>query len=283
MRILIILFAFASLFLFSCQKEVDFAARNTNGGGTTSGSMLVKTVAKSGTDSLVTLYTYNGNKKLINEKVTGTDQGNDINKEYRYYRNGAGIITHYVIISPDLISVGIDSITTVVHYNSSTSRYTSYVIRISITGFSFLDSSNFVYDASGKITREELYESPSGAGNDYYLSGKANYTYAANGNIAQLDIYDIDQAGTLSFVGTSKYSYDTKTSPIHLDNEAFAIGHTQWVSANNIISGQLIDSDPTNNQTLVTSYVYNSDNKPSTSISTISPDNVVINTAYYYQ
>ncbi len=285
MRIFLTLLAFVSLFLFSCQKEADFANRNNSGGGgsNTSGTMLVKTVEKSGSDSTVTVYTYNANKKLVNEKIVGTDQGTDVSNEYRYYRNTSGIITHYVQINPELVAVGIDSVTTIVHYNSSSSRYTSTVMEISIPGFSLLDSTVFIYDASGKIIREDFYEGLTGV-SGYYLSGKLNFSYSANGNISQVEIIDIDAGGTQTPVGTTAYTYDTKTSAIHFDNEAFAIGHPEWISANNPTNGQLTDaSDPSNNQTITFSYTYNSNNKPATSITKILPDNVTINTTYFYQ
>lgn len=157
MRILIALFAFTSFFLFSCQKEIDFGTGSNNSGGSGGNkpaTLLIKKVDKTGADSLVTLYTYNSDKKVINIKVTGTDHGTPVDKEYRYYRNASGIVTQYSTIDADLIAVGVDSITTIVFYNSSTSRYAGYLININVTGFVLLDSSVYVYDGSGKSLKK---------------------------------------------------------------------------------------------------------------------------------
>jgi hypothetical protein len=289
MRIIIALSALTSLFLFSCQKEADFANGNSGGNGGNTGNpsdeLLVKTVQKIASDSLVTTYGYNANKKLISLKQVGIDdQGDFVDREYHYHRTASGIITDYSIIDAELLAAGIDSVRTIVHYNSSTSRYTSYVLKIDILGFSLLDSSVFVYDGSGKIVGENVYESPSGSGNDYYLSGKLNYSYSANGNISQLDIRDLDLSGTEIFSAITKISYDTKINPLHFNNEALAMGHPEWISGNNIANEQLSDSNgPADDQTVTITYTYNAGNKPKTSVTTVMPDNITVNTSFYYQ
>jgi hypothetical protein len=280
---MLLLLILVILILSSCQKEVDYANRTNNGNNTNTENLLVKTVAKTGTDSIVSIYTYNADKKLINLKITGRDQGADVDREFRYYRNAAGIITHYSAISADLVSVGLDSLLTVVHYNTAISQYTSYVLNINIPGFTLLDSSAFVIDGSGRIVEEDVYESPSGTGNDYYFTGKAIYTYS-NGNMTGLDLHNFDQSGTEVFTGHTKYQYDSKINPLRFGNEGLAMGHSDWVSAGNVASGQLSDSNgPVDDQTLTISYTYNNDNKPATSIATILPDNIVTNTTFYYQ
>lgn len=285
MRILIPLVAFASLCLFSCQKEVDFANNNGNGGngGNTSGTMLVKIVQKNGSDSLVSSYAYNSDKKIINLKIAGVDSGTQQNTEYRYYRNASGIVTHYSIIDSSLAASGIDSIVTVVHYNSSTSRYTGYVINVNVSGFILLDSAAYVYDGSGKIIEEDLYESPTGTGTDYYFSGKLNYSYV-NGNISELDIHDFDQSGTETFTASNKITYDSKTNSFSAGNEGFPLGHPEWVSVNNIAGEQLSDSNgPADDQTVSYNYAYGSNNKPQTAVVSVVPGNSVFNFSYYYQ
>lgn len=285
MRIFAATIVCISLFFISCQKEADYANGNngSNGRVGSSSTLLVKTVKKSGSDSFVTTYGYNANKKLIIVKELGPDgQGNFINAEYHYHRNASGIVTDYSIIDADLVANGIDSIVTIVHYSSS--RYTSYVLSINVSGFVLLDSSVFVYDASGKIVGENLYESPSGAGNDYYLSGKIVYTYSS-GNISRLDIHDLDASGAETFTAsTFNINYDAKVNPIILGNEGFALGHPEWACQNNIISEQLSDSNgPADDQTVTSVYTYNSENKPGTNTTTVVPDNTVTNVTYYYQ
>jgi len=284
MRIRIALFTLASIILFSCQKEADYANGNNTsggGGGNTPATTLVRTVSKNGADSVVTVYTYNASKKLINEKITGKSQGIDVGNEYKYYRNASGIITKFVQINVDLASQGIDSVTTIVNYNSSSSRYTSTVSTITYSGFTVLDSTVFLYDASGKVIESDLYLGIPLLGG-YDLAVKFKYIYA-NGNITQYDVYDLT-SGTEDHVATTKYTFDNKTSPIIFNNEAFAIGHPDWVSVNNATKVELLDlTDPTNNYTIAIAYNYNSTNRPVTSINTTTPGGIVDNVTYYYQ
>ncbi len=231
---------------------------------------------------MVTTYKYNASKRVINLKITGTDQGTPVSTEYRYYRNSSGIITYYSIIDADLLALGIDSIRIDVH--SSASKYTSYVTRLIVPGFILLDSSVFVYDGQGKIIREDLYESPSGTGNDYSSLSKANYSYTANGNISQFDYHEFDNTGAEVFWAMTKVGYDSKTNPMLFDNEAFPVGHYEWVCPNNFVNQQLSSSNgPSEDQTVTTTYTYNSNNRPVTGIIKVMPDNTTINLAFYYQ
>jgi hypothetical protein len=159
------------------------------------------------------------------------------------------------------------------------------VINVNVPGFILLDSSAFVYDGSGKISGENVYESPSGSGNDYYLTGKIYYTYSTSGNLTSIDIHDLDQSGAETFrATTSGINYDSNVNPIITDFECFAVGRQQWISPNNITSEQLSDSNgPADNQTVTTSYAYNSDNKPATSVTTVAPGSTTVYTTYYYQ
>jgi len=287
MRTLTTLLTVAVLVLVACQKEVNFATNNGSDGGNNSGSLLVKMVAKTGSDSLVNTYGYDANKRAIDIKTFGIDQGTPTNKEYRIYRNSAGIITQYSTIDADLVAQGLDSFVTVVHYDASHSRYTSYVISVNASGFILLDSSTYVYDGSGNIVEEDVYESPSGLNSDYYYTGKVIYTYS-NGNITELDIHDVDQTGVETFSAKNVITYDSKTSPYHFGIEGFPLGHQEWVTPNNIAGETLSDSGgAADNQTVSWVYVYNSEGKPASAVVTYvsanPSDNFVSNFSYYYQ
>jgi hypothetical protein len=159
------------------------------------------------------------------------------------------------------------------------------VIKINVPGYVLLDSSVFVYDGAGRILGDNFYESQSGAGNDYYLSGKLNYSYSTEGNVNTYVIHDYDQSGAEVFTATvSNINYDSKVNPVNLQNEGFALGHYEWASPNNMVSAQSGDSNgPADDQTITYTYTYNSNNKPATSTVKIMPDNSVGNTTYYYQ
>jgi hypothetical protein len=286
MRITILLFSLITVFLFSCQKEVNWitTGNNSGGGSNTTGILLTKMVLKTGLDSMVYTYGYNASKKIISMKQEGIDdQGDDVNNEYHYHRNASGMVTDYSIISPDLVFYGIDSITVIVHSNSS--RYTSYVINVNIPGYILLDSSSFVYNSSGKIIGEDLYESPSGDGSDYYLAEKVNYSYTTRGDLSSLEIHDFDQSGTETFTAsTFNINYDSKVNPIYAGNEGFALGQLSWVSPNNVVSQQLQDSNGSvDDQSVTFTYTYNNNDRPQTCVINVMPDNTVTNISYYYQ
>jgi hypothetical protein len=292
MKKILFLFPLAAIVLFSCEKEIDFINAGGSGGeGSTSGNTLVKTVSKTGTDSIVTIYTYNAAKKLVNEKMTGMSGTFNAANEVRYYRNASGVLTHFVQINPNLVMAGIDSVTTYVHYNTSTSRYTSTVAELSLFGFSVLDSTALVYDAGGKVIRTDLYQSLPLITPGYELSAKTQYTHAANGNITQLDLSTHDPAtGTDDPVSTIKYIFDTKTSALNAAamfstlNEVFAIGHGDWISVNNATKIEIIDiATPANNQSSTVTYTYNSSNRPVAGVNTRSPGGIIDNLSFYYQ
>src|SRR5688572_197459 len=122
--------AIITLFLFSCKKEKSFDPNNPNGGGGGStDSLLEKTVTQTdGGDSLVITYIYDSQKKFIGYSAEESYQGDFYHREEKFIRNSQGIIQKIVVKSFDLALLGIDSVFYAVHYNTSTSRYTSSVL-----------------------------------------------------------------------------------------------------------------------------------------------------------
>jgi len=287
MRKNLILYVVLAVILASCQKEVDFTVPGSGGnggggGGGTTGNRLVKTVSKTATDSVVTVYTYNSNGKVINEKITGMDGGQDVSNEYRYYRNGSGIITRTVQINPSLAAQGIDSVINKVNHNGT--RYTSDVSSLSLFGFTVNDSTVHVYDASGKVIRDEEYQEFAGV-SPYELTLKIVYTYDVAGNVKQMDFYSHD-ASTSSddLIGTLKYTFDSKTAAVNFGTDAIGLGRVDQVSVNNPIKAEFIDaSDPANNFTLNFTFTYNSNNRPSTGTQTQTPGGATKNLSFFYQ
>lgn len=281
MRKLLVIIPILSIVLFSCQKEIDFV-NGGGGGGSASGNRLVKTVSKTGSDSVVTVYTYNSNGKLINVKSTGMSGGQDAGNEDRYYRNGSGIITRVVQLNPNFASAGIDSVITIVHYAGS--RYTNDVTSLSLFGFTVNDSTVHVYNASGKVIEDDEYQELVGV-QPYELTTKTLYTYDAAGNVTQMDLYSHDAAtNTDDLVATLKYTFDNKTAAISYGVDAIGVGQVDLVSVNNIIKAEFIDhSDPANNFIFDFTYSYNSNNRPATGTQTQTPGSLVSNLSFYYQ
>ena len=273
-----------ALLLFSCQKEIEFDFGNGGGGGGggAKDGLLIKAVSRSGTDSIVASYTYDGSKRLLSEKVIGNSQAIDVGSDLRIIRNGAGIITGLVQKAAAFQQAGIDSVITKVYYSQGTSRYIATASEISLFGFTVKDSTVLVYDGSSKVIREDMYQSDPLAGN-YVLSFKTEYSSAANGNLDSFKQYDLT-SGTPDLVATVTYTYDTKVNPLQLNSEAFIIGRPVFISANNVGVAQFDDiTDPANNITITNTYTYNSFNKPSTGFSTQNPGNMVSDNTFYYQ
>ncbi len=289
MKKLKLIFPLFAIFLFSCQKEIKFL--NGNGGGGTTGNRIVKTVSKTGADSVVTIYTYNSSGKLINEKSVGMSGTFDAGNEVRYYRNGSGILTRFSQINPNLVVVGIDSIVTNVYYNASSSRYTTSVFKISFMGFSITDSSVLIYDGAGKLIRADEYQNIPLVTTGYELVAKTNYSYDAIGSITQMDIYSHDAAtSTDDLEGTYKYTYDTKSNAfdavamLSQKYEAIVTDHIEWVSIHNVNKFEFFDLiTPANNFTFDFIFTYNSNNKPVTATGTQTPGGATQTGAFYYQ
>src|SRR4026208_325814 len=118
----------------SCQKEIDWGLGGNNK------ELLVKVVSKTGNDSTVTNYTYDGSQRLIREKISGIAQGIDLDNDLKIYRATDGVITRTVQSSALLAGTGVDSIVTRFNYNTSSKRYTSSLVTLTVLGVTVTDS-----------------------------------------------------------------------------------------------------------------------------------------------
>lgn len=250
----------ASLIFVGCQKEIDWGTRSAD-------QLLVKIVAKSGTsDSTITVYSYNAQRKLIKEQVNSSVAGMSSQVELIINRDASGVITSSVQKSPDLLMAGIDSL--VIRYNYNNNRYTSGVFSLNLMGISFTDSTLYTYDANGRII-----------GDQHLLTSsllplpipipipilKNVYTYSADGKnlIKQEQSAPSTPGGPLTPVSEQTYTYDTQINPLIFLNEAIILNRTGWFNANNVLVSQLTNTlDPTLNQTFDNTYRYNTSNKP---------------------
>ena len=141
------------IFLYSCQQGVDYAERNNPGN-----ELLVKTVNRTGDDSIVTNYSYDQARRLVREKrdglFHGTNRGNDI----LLVRNNAGILQKMIEKAPYLQAVGVDSVLTEYAYDYSQKRYTYCIITTLQQGVSVRDSIVFIYDQAGKIVVDDHFQ-----------------------------------------------------------------------------------------------------------------------------
>src|SRR5579875_848858 len=113
--------ALATLFI-SCKKEKSY-----EGGALSSDSLLVKTVAQAGTDSIVYTYGYDASRRLISRNYVYAVQGTNDNEQLTIRRNSQGIILQLIKKSDSLKAQGLDSLVYNVHYDAGKGRYTSQV------------------------------------------------------------------------------------------------------------------------------------------------------------
>ena len=280
MRVITTLSVLFVILLASCQKEIDWGLNTT-----TPDKLLVKLFQKTGSDSTTIVFTYNTAKQLIEEKTTGVSGANNLDNDFKIYRTASGIIDRTVQVAAALSQAGIDSVVTKYNYNSATSKYTSAVFSINLGGFNVTDSTVFTYDASGKITMDEHYQSMAGFP-AAILSLKNQYTYSADG----LSLLSIQQSapstlgGPLSPVATQTFTYDTKKSPLILKNEAILLTRTGYFSNQNATKATLSNTiDPTADFNLDITYRYNTANTPDSSFSRRTPGGGVTASKYFYQ
>jgi hypothetical protein len=249
----------ATVFLAACQKEIDW------GTGGSANQLLVKVVAKSGsTDSTITTYRYNAQRKLVGESVVGVTGGNTIQTDLILYRNASGVITQAVQKSPDLVAAGIDSILT--RFNYANNRYTSGVFSLSLQGLSFTDSAVYTYDANERIIGDQHFLKSSLFPLPIPIVILKNvYTYSADGKnlIKQEQSAPNTPGGPLAPVSSQTYTHDAKVNPLLLLNEAIILNRGGWFNANNVLTNQFASvSNPTQNFTIDNTYRYNASNKP---------------------
>jgi hypothetical protein len=248
------------MFIASCQKEIDWGV-----GGASANQLLVKVVAKSGAnDSTITTYTYNAQRKLIREVVVALTGGTAVQAELIITRNSAGMITQSVLKSPDLAATGIDSILT--RYYLSNNRYASGVFTLNLMGLSFTDSAVYSYDANERIISDQHLLKSSLFPLPIPIPILKNvYTYSADGKnlMKQEQSAPSTPGGPLAPVSSQTYTFDTKTNPLILLNEAIILTRPDWFNANNVLTNQFASvADPTQNFTLDNTYRYNAANKP---------------------
>lgn len=275
---------FSILFFVSCQKEIDWGL----GGGTTSNPLLVKIKSQTGTDTTQLEYYYDASKRIIREKTTGMSGGTNLDNDLIIKRNSSGILTTIVQKAAALLAAGIDSIETRFNYNTTTSKYSSSVFQLTIAGITVTDSAVYSYNAGGRITDDAHYLQVSGLPIPIppVLSLKNYYIYSASGS--NLDSVKQDAAttpgGPLSPVSSQAYTYDNKTNPLIILNEAVLLARTGLYNTNNATKTSVANTiTPANDFTMDYTYKYNSAGKPDSAYGTRTPGGAVTATKYFYQ
>lgn len=268
-----IIFFVLAIGLFACTKE-----KSIEGG--VKQSLLMKVVAKLGTDSLVDAYGYDGGNRLISYATSIHIQGNVLLSQATFERAGSGVIQKATLSSNQSVS----QIQYTLNYNTANSRYTSAITTHMVSGQTIKDSIAFTYDAAGKIMqKEEFYDDGFSAG--YVEDNKTVYTYDGDGNVIKATDYLFDETtGTYKQTAESVYEYDTRINPLRLTIEAFLVNEPERASPNNVIKMTYTDAaDATQNETVSTAYTYNTDNKPNTASVLYKSIGVPFAATFFYQ
>lgn len=285
MKKLLFILPLIAVISFSCQKEIDWGL---GGSTSTANQLLVKINSKMGTDSTLLEYFYDANKRIIREKTTGMAAGQDLGNDLVINRNSSGNITSTIQKAAALTAAGIDSVVTRYNYSTATSRYTSSVFDLAIPGFAVTDSAVYTYDANGRITSDAHYLAIGGLPIPLppILALRNTYTYSASGT----NLVNVSQdaattpGGPLSPVSAQVFTFDAKSNPLIIQNEAVLLARTGLYNANNPAKAVVTNTvSPANDFTMDYTYKYNAAGKPDSSYGTRTPGGAITASKYFYQ
>ncbi len=285
----LIKWALPVLLLSACGKELsvdstDPGYSGNGGGGSTNGGLLTKVVAASSIDTSTTEYTYDVNKRLIKEtylSTSGSLGGMQASYEFRIYRNSAGIITKYTYLTSELAGSGLDSLVYEARYNSANARYTAIVSYAYETGFDpeVYDSTVFVYNTGGKITKSDTYVNAFGT---FEKISSNDFTYDASGNLGTNTQAVDNGTGVVPFMKLG-FSYDGKKAAITLPYlDAVALNNLSYSNSQNVLKTNITvySGGAPQSFEVASTYKYNSNNQPS-SANLVSQNGIQTATYFY--
>jgi hypothetical protein len=273
-----------SLFLLaSCSKELSL---DSGGAPTLTTNLLVKIVYDYGDDSSQVEYSYDANKRLIGQKISGSIQGFTVQSEIRLVRNASGLITQIIKKDPNLVAGGIDSLVTVLNYDITAARYSSRVTRFLTSNVLITDSISLVYNSSGKLSREDEYIAAASLGNVYVPLSRTELTWDLLGNVSQVSYSeaDISTGAPLQLFYVNGFTYDEKKNALQIPiNEAYGTGFYDMAGPNNVLKSVYNDKiSQTDSYTLDYLYEYNAKSKPASGVLTQTPDNATTGLRFTY-
>lgn len=263
------------LFLYSCKKN---ASNDSVPQPIVQSNLLTKIVSKSGNDSVITEYSYDTGKRLVFEKVTKVTSGAIERSSLKIVRDNSGIVTQTTEIADYLIASGVDSI--VILFANVAGKYTSSVFKIRQGGITVWDSTSYLYDAAGRIIRDQHFQKVSGV--PFTQIYKNEYVYSSAGNLDSIKQSDFS-GGVYTLSYSLAFNHDSKLNPLQLQNDAIILYHFWLLGANNATKTQAFHSNPSYNNSITIVYTYRSDNRPLTSVTTKMPSGNISNETYFYQ
>lgn len=255
------------LVLAACQRDNSFLGRVTDSG------LLVKQVDKVGNDSTVTVFIYNPDNQLIEERsVSNVTNGSGVveTKSFfaRYIRNEAGNITE--IISNGFLG------------DLSTSIDTTFHVQYTTQGqVRMIDSTiEYIYNIAGQVIKTNYFNH---AG-DPEPAVFGTWAYSPSGNLTQVYFFKRENNGSYGFNIGYNFQYDTKVNPLYDDDKVLL--PFKWglaVSPNNVIQQTTIYPGPASSDQNTISYEYKSTGVPATAVFNSTAVQGTKYITYYYQ
>jgi hypothetical protein len=307
MRNTLSLFACFALLFTSCQKEITLDVPNSGNTGTggsngsggsanaggitggTDGTILLKAVRKTGSDSVTATFTYNSADKFMSYVVSGKEKYDTFNLVYNIQkyltRDAAGRVTK--VVSPSTIDTtffgAADSSRTVVYYPSPTStEFRAMVTTTDAVLMKAIDSTVFTF-SNGKVVSYLTYSYNDLIPAPPTLSGKGEYVYDAADNVLEIKQYAQAQLSTqLTLVSKATYTWDNKPSGTAFKNEGFFIDGGYW-NGHNPLTGTIVNYQNGTTGTISAAYNYNSSNYPKNGQLIASNPSRTYTQTYYYR
>lgn len=292
MNLKIFVILLAGIFLMtSCSKEESFERerlnRPNNLGNDIPGGLLVKSVAgiEGAADSMVTLYTYDSNKRIARWFNTWVGESDDafIESDMRFYRNAEGNVNR-LSKTEKIIYEGL------VHYADSLDYKLQlnelgqmvYAIRTVYTllDLPIVDSLVYTYDNNSRITSVVAWRQDTQNDNEIFEFHKAIYGYDSRGNIGTVSFYFKDNINTVAPLQLITMRYDDKLASLNLGNEGLIEGFLM-IESNSPNNVTFVDN-PEGPDKFSIAYEYNADSRPVKAVKTdmINDEQIYIN--YYY-
>lgn len=266
----------------SCQKELSIEGTNIPPPPIT--DLLIKTVAVTGDDSLVTLYNYDDIGNLITETIDGASSGQQIHSFRKYERDASGRLTT-ILYKEVLSGVEYDTVRTVIHYPDAQTMEFDYAISTQdYFGYPIIDSLAFNY-SGGDMTDAETFTN---VGMGYTLSERQEYTFNGEGNVILSKLYSSVSSPDGSLLHTSDLEYTYGAEPDYMWASASAAQNYWLIGLPNAISNNIVHLEAKDQTgivgdlTISTELEIGDNNKPATGTSTVMPYNVVTDYTFYY-
>lgn len=265
------------LFLVSCQRELDFEIEEQE---PDLPFRIVKTIAVTDGDTLITEYTYDRSLRLEAEITYGKSFGESFSSDTRFGRDEQGRI---VTIQHSSTDAGI--VRTTVHYpNATTSEY-DYLIAIqSHSGLEFRDSVAFTY-ANSNMSSSNTFRF---TGSGYIPSRKETFVHNGSNNVESSNIHALVN-GNLVLVSSLQYTYSNYRDYIWTTSNG-AQNYLLTGVANkrhmNVVELRVVDQTGLGLPDIVSSTTLTLDEAGTMALSGVRflyPQNLTTNLTFYYQ